>query len=808
MTPQDAGGVLVLNPDVEIVPVREFPPDIRMRLGGSASDFILSDRTSRLNSQRIGEEVASFLRRFREPRRIVEAVFEHSVELRREPSEVLDEIYPLIASLRMSAILLDPALDRSPLGATLEAGDSFEGYRIIERVSGLAETDVYKAEADDGSLVAIKYLRSGAGQPVRENLTREASALWHANANGSAFTPRLHRADSERDDPYLCLEWLEGKTLFDLIRPNRWSLAQRTRVVSAMVDAYDNLHRCGVLHGDVHPCNILVPDDGAVKLIDFGGACPIGGSHDFSRIGLVHYFEPEVARALLAGEEAPLPSPRGEQYCVAALAFTVLAGGSHLLLSLETETALGQIASQSPRRFEELGIAWPAVEKVLFRALNLNPADRFAGFADFRESLVDAFGAGIPPQQADDGAHGAGHGAASTIILSGGREVFDGCVRHFAERYGLASSLTRAGLPRGPKSSLYAGGAGVAWALLRIGCLRENAEALAAADVWIAHALAQQNDSMAFNDGSVGGGTETGASALFHSATGLHAVNALIRYASGDESETDQAVKSFVQLVTDALDSNAPVRLPESFPRDATNGAASLLLGAALVLPLCDRGRHDLRMQILALARDLCGIVQRQFDTRTQSDNQFLGFAHGRTGAIYSLLRWAEVSGHQLNAPVSQYLDELAGLSRRSGAGLGWPIDVAQPESPAWTGWCHGSAGHLLTWATAARILQRPDYLDLAAAAGRHIWESRGQSGPSLCCGAAGEALSLFELGRASGDRTWIDRGLTIAMQAVHTSSQTNDAQGLFRAEAGIALAAAEAMEPATSVWPICQSPL
>jgi hypothetical protein len=68
--------------------------------------------------------------------------------------------------------------------------------------------------------------------------------------------------------------------------------------------------------------------------------------------------------------------------------------------------------------------------------------------------------------------------------------------------------------------------------------------------------------------------------------------------------------------------------------------------------------------------------------------------------------------------------------------------------------------------------------------------------------------MSLFELARAAGDAVWIDRGLELATLAARSAQHTNDAQGLFRADVGVALAAAESIDPAASSWPLCGSPL
>lgn len=804
MASTEPSGRLVLNPDIEIISVREFPPEVRERLGGSASDFILSDRTSRIGSQRVGHDAAMFLRRFREPRRIVQAIIEHSTELKLDPRVLLDEVHPLLTTLRRSAVLVDPVRgQRRTLGRALSVGDWFEGFRILESASHLAETDVYKAVSADGLFAAIKYVRAGSDDSVRSNLRREAHVLERAHRAGCRHTPRLYGASLDRDDPYLSMEWLDGRSLLDLIHDQRSAILERANLVASLVEAYVALHAAGVLHGDVHPRNALHLADGAVRLVDFGGARLVDEDHIHPRIGLVHFYEPEVAHAVLAGREPPAPGSRGEQYCVAGLAYSVITGGSYLALSLETETALKQIISDPPRRFEVFGVSWPALEDVLARGLRKEPADRYDTLSDFRAALMEAMAA-IPPQPKPAASSPPRLPVASPADR---RDVLGRSVRDFIDRYGLGAELARTGLTRGPRASLYAGSAGIAWALLRVALLRQEPATLAAADLWSARAQSQRSEALAFTDGSVGAAVETGELALFHSATGLHVVNALIRHASGDTTETRQSIVEFIKAVpAEWLEVPSRASGLESFPQDATNGAASLLLGAALLWPICDTD-GQIRPQLMKLGKGLTGIVKHQLEL-DQRESHFLGFAHGRTGAVCSLLRWFEVAGFPGDAPIGRYLDELASFARRRRDGLAWPIDLAKPEVPAWTGWCHGSAGHLLTWTTASRVLKRSDYLELALAAGRHIWQERGQSGPSLCCGGAGEALALYELARASDDKLWIDRGRKLATQAARTAALVADAQGLFRAEVGISLAAADSTEPATSAWPVCQSPL
>lgn len=812
MASVEPSSLLVLSPDIDIVPVREFPPDVRQRLGGSATDFVLSDRSSRIGSQRLGSDATDFLRLFREPRRVVEAVFDHSVALKRDPMTVLAEVWPLIATMCAATVLLDAtAAPGRPLGRGLSPGEWLEGWCIVECISDLAETDVYKAEAADGTKAAIKYLRAGSDRMVRENMRREAAVLRQAKARGCACTPRLLAADTERDDPFLALQWFEARTLLAIQRSAGYGIEQRTRLAASLLDAYLDLHRAGLLHGDVHPGNILVLADDSVRLIDFGGARLMArpgepAPEPYPRLGLVHFYEPEVARSVLAGGEPPPPSSLGEQYCVATLVWAAITGSDSLALSLETEAALEQIAGQPPRAFGEVGLAWPSVEQALLRALAKEPELRFESMTAFRDALVAALASSQPVMRPSAGSEPP----APLLATTARRDLLADGARRFKEQHGLAAGLTRTGLPRGPKASLYAGGGGIAWALLRLACIDDDPACLAAADVWIARALALADDPYAFTDGSVGAATETGPFALFHSPTGLHAVNALIRNAAGDREETRQALIAFADAVPLAGRDGAGAAPPDRlalFPQDATNGAPSLLLGASLLLPLCGPEDGELRRRLEAVGRELCAVTEAQLVPRPLPAGRLLGFAHGRTGAFHALLRWTDVSGDPPSPALSAGLEALAGLAFRRGEGLAWPIDVVDRRSPSWTGWCHGSAGHLLTWTTAARVLRRPDWLALALAAGRDIWEQKGRSGPSLCCGSAGEALSLFELARACRDPQWIDRGIELAVQAVAAAHHLRDAQGLFRSDVGVALAAAEALNPETSAWPISQAP-
>lgn len=787
-----ATALLVLNPNVEISPLRDFDAGVRNRLGGAESDFILSELRSRASSRRLDAETAGFLKLFAEPRRIIEAVIAHSTTQGAPPAEVLKNVYPLVAQLRDSGILVDSSRPaQRTTGARFAVGEVTRGLTILRCAHALADTEIYQAAQPDGTHVAFKYVRPESPQFVQEALRRDYTILQLLQNHPGCRTPRPLAADLDRPDPQIIIAWCEGETASTVAQNSAVTLDARAGFVSRLLSAYRQIHAAGVLHGDVHPLNVLIDARGEITILDFGAAWLPSSPLTQRRIGLVPYYEPEVARAVLADLTAPPATDAGEQYTVAILAYLLLTGNMYLPLSLETDVALRQIAEDPPRPFAESGLVWPEVEQLLRRALAKEPSQRFPSFADFAAALERALA--HPPATPAAPARAVPPPPPSEDAVR-----FTQATDRFLGRCGLAGVLTTTGLIQGPTASIYHGAAGIAYALLRIACLRSAPEPLAAADLWISRAIRDQANPASFVGEEVGiTAGLTGQHALFHSMSGLHAVNALVRHAAGDLASSAEAVRAFMVHAT------AVRAQPGAFALDATNGAASLLLGAALLRPICRAGLP--LAQLRACAASLSGQVLAELAT-PPSGKEFLGFAHGRAGAIYALLQWAHLDGTPPPAGARAHLDALAALAVIRGEGVAWPLERGVTGSPQWSGWCHGSAGHILLWTAAARAYREERYLFIASSAGKHLWHARGGSGPTLCCGLAGEAFALFELARRTGDDEWLERGRVLARQAVDPAAPAG-APGLFRGDAGIALLAAETQDPARAVFPFCQSP-
>src|SRR4029077_17229517 len=115
------------------------------------------------------------------------------------------------------------------------------------------------------------------------------------------------------------MEWLSGVDAGTAAAELRRSGDRRglLDLCRAVAGAYARLHERGVVHGDVHPRNVLVSPTGDVRLVDFGLAHWAGAPPSLprpSRGGIAFFYEPEYARAVLAGRRAPRASRTGEQF--------------------------------------------------------------------------------------------------------------------------------------------------------------------------------------------------------------------------------------------------------------------------------------------------------------------------------------------------------------------------------------------------------------------------------------------------------------------------------------------------------------
>ena len=197
-------------------------------------------------------------------------------------------------------------------------------YELIEIVGTGGMAIVYRAlDQKTGREVAVKLLRPEFERD--EEFVRRFSHEAKAAAQ-VAHENIVNMLDVGFDGvPYIVMEFVRGQTLKDLIRsvgsiPPRQAVAMALRILAAL----DHAHRNNIVHRDIKPQNILVDENGMIKVADFGIArlttsATMTATGDGSFFGSVHYISPEQARGEKADEKSDL-------YSVGVVLYEMLTG--------------------------------------------------------------------------------------------------------------------------------------------------------------------------------------------------------------------------------------------------------------------------------------------------------------------------------------------------------------------------------------------------------------------------------------------------------------------------------------------------
>jgi len=799
----------ILPEDVLLIPVAELPDAVRDKLTCKEGDLAITRPNVRAPSKIVSADAAELLRRFQTPRTIVAAVLDYSQSTQANPEDVLEGALPLLRHLIDANVLLDASSPQVQIVPTLSAGQAFARFEIRQVVQMVEDTEVFLARSAQDGDVALKVTRPASRVDLGPMFEREAAVLRHLDGVSS---PRLIDAGVIDDRHFLASEWKYGVPISQVAAELRQApelagdadapFARLHGLVMRLVDAYVHLHERGVIHSDVHPSNVLADAAGEISVVDFGYARFEAPAHPLNvapRAGVGLYFEPECAQAIVSGRQPPQSSPAGEQYSVAAMAFEMVTGSPHLDFSPKYDETIRQIAESDPRSWSDLGVEpWPEMEQTLRTALNRDPAERFPSMRDFAGRLRSI----RPPTKQPAASADQSHEPFIQDVL----KRFEPDGELFSEVIGEGHSL--------PVASANHGAAGIAYAMLRLACHRDDPALLSLADLWITKTLAEGTDERAFYNEKLEITKDSVSEiSLHHMLSGVYFVRALISRAMGDPLTEQGAIEAFL---------HAAEGEPECL--DITLGRMSVLHGCTMLLEDGGPSRYIDATPIVAFGdRVLAGMWERvnSFAPVAQSSElTFLGMAHGWAGILYGSLRWCRVSqkwrgsltDQTVPATVTTRLDELADCGTPLGRGLVWRWFNArhaelQGDDPGlMPGWCNGNAGHVHLWTMAHETFAEPRYLELATKAAWGMWE-QPVSFNNVCCGAAGCAYAMLNMHRHTGDTEWLRRAMQYAHRiATHPDrppDNPGDVHSLYKGAVGLMLLLDEIQDPAFARMPL-----
>ncbi|MFB7830627.1 serine/threonine-protein kinase [Streptomyces sp. NPDC056056] len=168
-------------------------------------------------------------------------------------------------------------------------------YRLIGRIGSGGMGRVYLGRTVSGRLVAVKTLLAD-GVPEESDRRRFAREVALARRVTGAFTVSVMDADAEAPKPWMATEYIPAPSLAELVRDAGPLPAPAVRWIAVgMAEALADLHGAGVVHRDVKPGNVLLPQSGP-RLIDFGISHALDLTRTTLTLGTMAFTSPEQAR--------------------------------------------------------------------------------------------------------------------------------------------------------------------------------------------------------------------------------------------------------------------------------------------------------------------------------------------------------------------------------------------------------------------------------------------------------------------------------------------------------------------------------
>ena len=275
----------------------------------------------------------------------------------------------------------------------LQSGDQLDHYHIECLASRTGMSSVYRAtDLRNGRVVAIKV----------PSFEVESDPLFYDRFEREEEIGRKldHPGvikgldDEDRSRLYMVMEWAEGRPLRHILAENKKLSAERAvRITVRICEALEYIHRNGVVHRDLKPENIMIDSEDRTKLFDFGIASSAGMRRlTFGKLtremGTPDYISPEQVKAKRG-------DARSDVYALGVMLYEMLTGampfhGPNPLAVINDRL----INHPTPPRELDPSIS-PQLQEIIYRALERDPANRYASAREFANDLRNPESVGV-----------------------------------------------------------------------------------------------------------------------------------------------------------------------------------------------------------------------------------------------------------------------------------------------------------------------------------------------------------------------------------------------------------------------------
>lgn len=257
-------------------------------------------------------------------------------------------------------------------------------YQIIRTIGEGGMANVYLAH--DLILdrdVAVKILRGDLADDEKfvRRFQREAiaaSSLSHPNI------VEMYDVGEDNGKYYIVMEYVDGKTLKNLIKKRGGlTMPEVIDIMTQLTSAIACAHDSNIIHRDIKPQNVLIKEDGIVKITDFGIAMALNSNEltqTNSVMGSVHYLPPEQAN----GKGATVKS---DIYSLGIVMFELLTGVLPFKGENAVEIAIKQMRNQIPSVCNMNSLIPQSVENIILKACAKNPKNRYNSVVEMYEDI-------------------------------------------------------------------------------------------------------------------------------------------------------------------------------------------------------------------------------------------------------------------------------------------------------------------------------------------------------------------------------------------------------------------------------------